>query len=153
MGLFQRKQAAKPDCNRPPFSATPLVSLDAATVERLISSVTDSRDRLLILLMADVGLTMNDISKIGPDTVDVDLGVFMSSNGEIPVKMISPRTWALLEPYIRFGGTLDVHRATIYRIVQAVSAKAGMNITASQLGKYGRAYRIKQLANRSRSRK
>lgn len=148
MGLFQRKQEAKPDGNRPPFSATPLVSLETATVELLIAAATDSRDRLLILLMADVGLTMNDIAMIGPDTVDVELGKFTSSSGEIPVRMISPRAWALLEPYIRFGGTLDVHRATIYRIVQAVSTKAGLNVTASQLGKYGRAYRLKQLASR-----
>ena len=151
MGLFQRKQAARPDGNRPPFSATPLVSLDAATVERLIAAATDSRDRLLVLLMADVGLTMNDIATVGPDTVDIDSGTFTSSNGEIPVKMISPRTWSLLEPYVRFGGRLDVHRATIYRMVQAVSAEAGLNITASQLGKYGRSYRIKRLAERKRS--
>lgn len=126
------------------------MNLDAATVERLISAATDSRDRLLILLMADVGLTMSDIATVGPDTVDVDSGTFASSNGEIPVKMISPRTWSLLEPYVRFGGRLDLHRASIYRIVQAVSAEAGLNITASQLGKYGRAYRIKQLAARKR---
>lgn len=119
-------------------------------MERLISAATDSRDRLLILLMADAGLTMNDIATVGPGTVDVDRGTFASSNGEIPVKMISPRTWSLLEPYVRFGGRLDLHRASIYRIVQAVSAEAGLNITASQLGKYGRAYRIKQLATRKR---
>ena len=100
--------------------------------------------------MADAGLTMSEIATVGPDTVDIDSGKFASSNGEIPVRMISPRTWSLLEPYIRFGGNLDLHRASIYRIVQTVSAKAGLNVTASQLGKYGRTYRIKQLADRKR---
>lgn len=153
ISIFPRRKTAKPAGEHPPFSATPLVNLDAATVERLISSATDSRDRLLILLIADVGLTLSEIATVGPDTVDVDSGTFTSISGEIPVKMISLRTWSLLEPYVRFGGTLDLHRASIYRIVQATGARAGLNITASQLGKYGRAYRIKQLAARSRSRK
>ena len=129
-----------------PYTRTSPGELNAATVERIIAAVPSNRPRhrMAVLLMADVGLGMADIARVGPSTVDVKRGVLHVSEGDVPVKKISPRTWTALCGYVQSGGDLAMGNVTYYRIVRAAAELAGVNATAAQLIRYGKKYRVER---------
>jgi len=132
---------------RGPYKVTPAgVKLKPSQVEALLSATKKQRDRMVIMLMSDLGLGMADIVRIGPSTVNLEKEVFHSGQGDIPIRKVSPRAWHVLKGFVQYGESLNLNNVTFYRIVKKNAEAAGLNITAAQLIRYGKEYRKGRLA-------
>jgi len=132
---------------RGPYKVTPAgVKLRPSQVEALLAATKKQRDRMVIMLMSDLGLGMADIVRIGPSTVNLEKEVFHSGEGDIPIRKVSPRAWHVLKGFVQYGESLNLNYVTFYRIVKKNAEAAGLNITAAQLIRYGKEYRKGRLA-------
>ena len=114
------------------------------TITKMVG-VSVGRERLILLLLAELGLSQDDICRVGPATVGLRAGVFHSLDGDIPVRDISPAAWAELEPFIAAHRSLTMCRSTIYNTVRRVAERANVRATAADLARYGRENRVNKL--------
>lgn len=135
-----------------PFTWAKGGKISRGRVEKVITAAdtygtktTQARNKLIVLLMADIGLGMDELRRIGPDTVNLDKGVFFSLAGDIPIRRVSRRTWRLLEGMVKLGQGVALDNATYYRLVRAITEAAGEKITAAQLIRSGKAHRAEHM--------
>lgn len=110
---------------------------------------TQARNKLIILLMADLGLGMEELRRVGPETVNLEKAVYYSLVGDIPVKKVSRRAWDLLEGTVKLGQNIALDNTVYYRLVRSITEAAGEKVTAAQLIKYGKAHRAQHMRTRT----
>jgi integrase len=114
-------------------------ALDEQEFEQLLQACDPKRprERLVILLAGDLGMREGEIAHVRKSWVNFQRGhVVIPSNDEgwtpktkwgartIPASKISPRAWEAMKSYFTTYEALDLHRVTVYRIVNRVASRS-----------------------------